>query len=305
MGTKEALMTLQCSLALVLALCVGPNTQADEHQADGADQHQVRQANDEDAKLSLRAPKHGGVYVVAHRGVHKGIPENSLSAYQRAIDLGADFVEIDIRTTKDGQFVSIHNATIDAYVHGGTGAVKEMTLAELRALDIGARLGPRWTGTRIPTLDEILDLCKGRIGIYLDLKDADVAGLVKIVKRHRMEREILWYASPSKLEQLNQCCDHCIAMPDPYLERNLPGIINRFKPDVIAAVWKHYSKTFVETCHKAGAIVIVDESDPSCWQDALAWGSDGIQTDHVEELIAFLSGRDVEPSSRVSSGQKD
>jgi glycerophosphoryl diester phosphodiesterase len=77
-------------------------------------------------------------------------------------------------------------------------------------------------------------------------------------------------------------------MPDPGPEKNLPALIDRLKPGVIAAVWKHYSRGFVETCHAAGAIVIVDEREPDCWKEALQWGSDGIQTDHPEELIKFL-----------------
>ena len=54
-------------------------------------------------------PKNGDTYVIAHRGVHNGIPENSLAAYQKAIDLGCDFIEIDVRKTRDGRMVSIHN----------------------------------------------------------------------------------------------------------------------------------------------------------------------------------------------------
>ena len=65
-------------------------------------------------------------------------------------------------------------------------------------------------------------------------------------------------------------------------------MLDRFKPKVVASVWRHYSRTLVEACHAAGAIVIVDESDPSCWEEALAWGSDGIQTDYPEQLIALL-----------------
>ncbi|PXX29210.1 glycerophosphodiester phosphodiesterase family protein [Arenibacter sp. ARW7G5Y1] len=64
----------------------------------------------------LPKPKNGNTYFTAHRGSHNGIPENSLAAYQKAIELGCDFVEIDIRTTKNGKLVSVHNATIDAYV---------------------------------------------------------------------------------------------------------------------------------------------------------------------------------------------
>ena len=131
----------------------------------------------------LPAPKNERTYVIAHRGVHTGIPENSLPAYQKAIDLGCDFVEIDIRTTSDHQFVSVHNSTIDAYVEGITGKVKDLTLAELKALDIGAKVGEKWKKTRIPTFEEILRLCQGKIGIYLDLKEVDPEALLPVIRK--------------------------------------------------------------------------------------------------------------------------
>ncbi|MBN2307943.1 MAG: hypothetical protein JXR94_03170, partial [Candidatus Hydrogenedentes bacterium] len=53
----------------------------------------------------------------------------------------------------------------------------------------------------------------------------------------------------------------------------------------------HYSESFARACHDAGAIVIVDESDPDCWEQALAWGTDGIQTDHPADLVALLKAR--------------
>lgn len=249
------------------------------------------------AELSLKPPRHGGVYVVAHRGAHQGIPENSLPAYQKAIELGADFVEIDVRTTKDGKFVSIHNATIDAYVPGKSGKVKEMTLEELRALDIGKRLGPKWEGTRIPTFEEILELCKGKIGIYLDLKDAPVAPLVDAVQARGMQHDVLWYADADELKEVKRLCPECVEMPDPGPERNLPKLLEDLQPRVVASVWRYYSKAFVDQCHAAGAIVIVDESDPSCWEQAIAWGSDGIQTDHPEDLIRFLGNRNQQEIS--------
>lgn len=277
---------LTLCLLMLTRFCFLFSVPAEEPQTDSLPESKFQ-------KRGLKHPKQGGVYVVAHRGAHQGIPENSLAAYRKAIELGADFVEIDLRTTSDGQFVSIHNSTVDAYVKGKTGQVKQMTLAELKALDIGERVGPEWKGTRIPTFEEILKLCKGKTGIYLDLKDGDVEELVKIIKQHGMEREILWYAWPQNLNRLNQVCPHCIAMPDPILEINLPNTIKQFHPTVIASTWKRYSRKFVETCHQAGAIVIVDESDPGCWKEALQWGSDGIQTDHPAKLIEYLKQREV------------
>lgn len=248
-------------------------------------------ASDEREDSALPPPKHGGVYVVAHRGAHVGIPENSLPAYEKAIDLGADFVEIDVRTTKDGKFVSIHNSTIDAYAKGASGKVKDFTLAELRALDIGVRVGPKWQGTRIPTFEEILALCKGKIGIYLDLKEAPVPELVRIIKQHDMEHEVIWYASYNELDELKKACPKCIPMPDPGRESDLPMLLKRFQPRVIASYCNRISPRFLKTCHEAGAVVIADDRSPKDWKQVLAWGLDGIQTDHPQELIDYLKKR--------------
>ncbi|MGB2864376.1 MAG: glycerophosphodiester phosphodiesterase family protein [Sedimentisphaerales bacterium] len=240
----------------------------------------------------LPAPRHGGVYVVAHRGAHIGIPENTLAAYEAAIEIGVDFVEIDLRTTQDGRIVSIHNKEVDSYVtNGRRGLVSEMTLEQLKQLDIGSRIGPQWSGERIPTFEEILDLCKSRVGIYLDLKDASVDKVVSIVKKWDMTRQVLWYADFDELERIAEFCPECILMPDPGPEENLPKVIERFEPLVIAAVWRYYSQSFAAKCHQAGAMVIVDENGPACWQDALAWSTDGIQSDRPEQLIALLERR--------------
>lgn len=240
---------------------------------------------------ALSPPKHN-VYVVAHRGAHIGIPENTLTAYRAAIAMGVDFVEVDLRTTRDGHIVSIHNKEIDSYVtNGRQGLVSEMTLEELKRLDIGSRISPHWSNERIPTFEEILDLCKGRVGIYLDLKDASVDKLVFIVKKWDMAGQVLWYADFDELERVVGLCPECIVMPDPGPEENLLKVVERFQPSVIAAVWRYYSRSFATKCHQAGAIVIVDESTPACWEDAIAWNSDGIQSDHPAQLIAFLKLR--------------
>jgi glycerophosphoryl diester phosphodiesterase len=242
-------------------------------------------------KPMKRIPKHGGIYVVAHRGAHKDIPENTLPAYRKAIDLGADYVEIDVRTSKDGEFVSIHNSTVDAYVSEITGQVKDFTLAELRALDIGSRVGPEWKGTRIPTFEEILQLCKGKCGIYLDLKEAPIPPLIELIKEYDMEHDVIWCLfDPEEIQEVASLCAECYPMPDPNPD-DLAGfqvILDQVKPSVVAPVWRDFTKELVEMAHAAGALVIVDEKDRSSWQQALDWGADGIQTDHPEELIEYL-----------------
>jgi len=239
----------------------------------------------------LAPARHGGVYVVAHRGAHVGIPENTLAAYRKAIELGCDFVEVDVRTTKDGHLVSVHNATIDDYAPGATGKVKEMTLAELQALDIGSRVGPEWKDERIPTMDEVFALCAGKIGIYLDMKEASTAQVLELVRKHGMEKSCVWYAAPRQQQEVAAACPECVPMPDPGPEKLLARMLAKLQPRVVASSFDNLSATFVETCHAAGAIVIVDESDPKSWEPMLAWGIDGIQTDDPEGLIAYLQGR--------------
>jgi len=241
--------------------------------------------------LPIQPAKHGGVYVVAHRGAHQGIPENTLPAYQKGIDLGVDFVEIDVRTTKDGKFVSIHNDSVDGYAKDVKGRVQDFTLEELRALNIGSRIGPEWKDVKIPTFEEILDLCKGKVGIYLDLKAAPVDALAALIKERGMEHDVIWYIGPVQIHQLRNVCPECVEMPDPGVEMLLPALLCSVKPRVVAGTWKNYSKTFVEKCHAAGAIVIVDDSGPDCWKQAIEWGTDGIQTDEPEELITLLDDR--------------
>ncbi|HOV75198.1 MAG TPA: glycerophosphodiester phosphodiesterase family protein [Candidatus Hydrogenedentes bacterium] len=242
--------------------------------------------------LPLKPPKQGGVYVIAHRGVHDGIPENTLPAYKKAIEIGADFVEIDVRTTKDGHFVSIHNGEVNAYTKDAEGPVASFTLEQLRAMDIGSRVGPQWKEARIPTLEEILELCKGRIGIYLDLKNAPIPELARIVKARGMEHEMVWYIGGSMAPLLRSECPDCIAMPDPGPEMFLPGLLSTVKPRIVATTWKHCSRTFVEKCHASGALVFCDDGGPETWQPLLERGVDGIQTDRPEELIRLLGDRD-------------
>lgn len=245
---------------------------------------------------TLPSPKHGEIYVVAHRGVHDGIPESSLPAYQKAIDLGVDFVEVDIRTTRDGEIIVCHNSEIDAYTIDETGKVNNFTLAELKQVDIGIKIGPEWENTRIPTFEEVLQICQGKCGVYLDLKEAPIEKIVTLLKKYNMESSALWY-SPSirfrVFHKLKKYCPECIAMPDPVSSRLLPFTLKIMKPRVIATVWNSFSPEFSKSCQDAGIISIMDEYDPipEDWQKAIDWGVNGIQTDDSEKLINFLKNR--------------
>src|SRR5271156_4618615 len=81
----------------------------------------------------------GPVVVIAHRGEHRAHPENTLPAFQAAIEAGADFFELDVRTTSDGRLILMHDAKVDRTTNG-SGTVREMTFEQIRMLDAGVKL---------------------------------------------------------------------------------------------------------------------------------------------------------------------
>jgi glycerophosphoryl diester phosphodiesterase len=130
--------------------------------------------------------------VIGHRGSMHDRPENTLASYRRAIEAGATVAETDIRTTKDGALVSLHDADVRRTTDG-QGRVRDLTLAELRRLDAGRWFGPAFTGARIPTLREILELGHGKIDIMLDLQEPgeDYA--------RRVSAEVRAYGEPKRI----------------------------------------------------------------------------------------------------------
>ena len=107
------------------------------------------------------------VVKVGHRGAAGHEPENTLRSFRKAMELGADMVELDVQLCGSGELVIIHDATVDRTTDG-SGEVAELTLDELRALNTGM-------GERIPTLQEVIDLAAGRMGVNIELKGPGTA----------------------------------------------------------------------------------------------------------------------------------
>ena len=132
-----------------------------------------------------RVPDHMRIY--AHRGVSAHYPENTLAAFERAIGLGIDGVELDVHLAGDGIPVVIHDGTVDRTTNG-IGAVSDFTAKQLGLLDAGHR-------QHVPTLDAVLGMSAGKVRVNIELKDAAAVGpVLKVVSAHR---GLDWFASSS------------------------------------------------------------------------------------------------------------
>jgi glycerophosphoryl diester phosphodiesterase len=134
--------------------------------------------------------------VFAHRGACKVAPENTLPAFEAAIGSGADGVELDVQYSSDGHLVVIHDLTLEALTNG-TGRVTAHTLGALRVLDAGSHFGPQFAGTRIPLLNEVLDVVRGRLLVNVELKVPDTgssgmgADVVATIRAHGMADQVV------------------------------------------------------------------------------------------------------------------
>ena len=111
----------------------------------------------------------------AHRGASAAAPANTLAAFRLAAEMGADGVELDVQLARDGEVVVIHDFAVDSTTNG-RGAVREMTLAQLKELDAGSWFDPAFAGERIPTLQEVFDAIGHRLLVNVEIKSLPLRG---------------------------------------------------------------------------------------------------------------------------------
>ncbi len=241
---------------------------------------------------ALAQPK--TVVVIAHRGEHLHHPENTLPAFQAAVDAGADFFELDVRTTSDGKLVLMHDATVDRMT-GGKGDVAKLAFEDLRKLEVGMNLGPGFSGTRIPTFDEALAFAHGKIGVYIDSKRISAADAVAAVRSHKMEDRVVVYGDPRYLKEVGQLSPKMKLMPEARNPATLRTLIDSLALKVAAFDASDFNDETIRVARDAHVEIYVDRlgaaDNTTGWQDAVDRGAAGIQTDHPAELVQFLKSK--------------
>lgn len=135
--------------------------------------------------------------IFAHRGASAHAPENTLAAFELAIEQGADGIELDAKLSADGQVVVIHDATVDRTT-GAHGRVKDMSLTELHSLDAGGFFSEKFKNEKIPTLEEVFETVGKRTFINVELtnyntpRDHLVESVCILVKKFGMQKRVLF-----------------------------------------------------------------------------------------------------------------
>lgn len=143
-------------------------------------------------------PPQNPVWVIAHRGASQEAPENTIAAFELAIQQGADMIELDVRLSRDQELVVFHDRSLKR-ITGQKGWVKHYTLAELRQLDAGAWMAPHFKGEKIPFLAEVLERCCQRIMLNIEIKGDAVdqaeplleKKLLQLLRHYQMREQVL------------------------------------------------------------------------------------------------------------------
>jgi glycerophosphoryl diester phosphodiesterase len=233
------------------------------------------------------------IIVIAHRGAHREAPENTLASLEQAIEIGCDFVELDVRRTKDGALVIMHDSSVNRMTNG-KGKIADLTLAEIRKLEVKSRHGAKWAGLRVPTFDEMLERAKGHMKIYVDHKQAPPAEVLAAINRHGMLHDVVVYnGRVETLREYKRLAPDVWIMPDhPKSIAAIEALAHDLKPETLDGSIVEWTQPQVEAAHRNGAQVWVDnrsqlDNEPGIKQ-AVELGVDAIQTDDPATVLRVL-----------------
>ncbi|BCL13321.1 glycerophosphodiester phosphodiesterase [Micromonospora sagamiensis] len=266
------------------------------------------------APNGLLRPDGAPLTVIAHRGASAAAPENTLAAQEVARRAGSDWIENDVQPSRDGVPFVLHDGTVDRTTDG-TGAIRDLTSAQLKALDAGSWFAPHFVGARLPTLAEQLADLRNRGGnLLLEIKGvhshAEVARIVEVIRAERMTTRV--FVQSFDVETLRHTRALAPELPLGLLRGTLDADPVALAKELGLAAYNPSDAALtarpsvVADLHAAGVAVMVWTVDSAtAWQRLEGYGVDGIITNRPAELAGWnaaqLQGGVGRPTVTVSS----
>jgi glycerophosphoryl diester phosphodiesterase len=237
---------------------------------------------------------------IAHRGASGHCPENTRAAFLRAIELGADMVELDCQMTRDGAVVVIHDDRLDRTT-SGRGRVRDHTLREIKALDAGSWFAAEFAGEEVLTLEEAIEILRGHVELNLEIKGEEAPGrleiqCVGIVRSLRFFSQTVFSSfSAPRMRLVRDLADDARIGVLVDAGASWAGGLD-FARDIDAEAMHPRgslaSKARLAEAHTRGLEVRAWSVNRQADIDALVvLGVDGIFTDFPERLLRFSAGR--------------
>jgi glycerophosphoryl diester phosphodiesterase len=221
---------------------------------------------------------------IGHRGARAYEPENTLRSYKKALELGVDAVELDVRRTKDGEIVVIHDAEVDRTTNG-KGLVAELTLKEIKQLSTEK-------GERIPTLEEALDFLDRKVKVLIELKEAGFEEQVlKLAKKKGLDKNVIIVSFlEDALRRIRELDDDVETGLIYARHKNPLKAASDLKANYLLALYRFVHATDVQNAHRNGLKVIVwTINKPEEVAEYVKKNVDGITSDKPDILAKTSS----------------
>ena len=243
-----------------------------------------------------------GFWVIAHRGVSGSYPENTLSAFQAAIDIRAEMVELDVSISKDGIPVVVHDKTVDRTTDF-EGDVQSFSVEELKRMQVGAWFSEEFRGEEFPTLRESLELMKGQIAVNIEIKSEAVSDVInggivdkalQIVKELDMSSSVIFSSFDYRVMEHLNVLD--AQMPKALLyESSQSGelkpseLVKKYEVDVFNCSYRQLTPEWIADlqAHQIPYLVYT-VNEPDLMKELLKKGVSGIFTDFPQELMDIV-----------------
>lgn len=231
------------------------------------------------------------VRVIAHRGANKWAPENTAPAFEKAIEIALDFVEIDLRQTRDGVLISFHDHDVSGKTNG-RGNIWDLRWEEVSRLDAGSWFSPEFAGTRLLTLDEIFALCAHRVGVYIDWKAGPAEKVVALIEKHGVETEVLVHTDLATSRQVQALNAKVVLMPAGRSLEGLRTVGEALRPPLIEVRGEVFSDEMLAEAARYGMKCTTSLTGTCDTEDmmrrVIRAGVVAIETDHPDVLLRVL-----------------
>ncbi|MBI4546425.1 MAG: glycerophosphodiester phosphodiesterase [Ignavibacteriae bacterium] len=257
-----------------------------------------------DRALSLSSTR-PVVNIIAHRGASAHAPENTLASFKKAVELGADILELDVHQTRDSQLVVIHDNDVDRTTNGN-GKIKDLTYAQLQQLDAGSWFSSQFKGEKIPLLKEVIELSPDSLTLLVELKEGSgyypniEERLVNLLRQQNVTHRVILKSFEDAI--LNRFRELAPEIPrlkivvaelsffNLVIERGIQsGTILDDSVHYLQVHWLGATKHFIDKAHRLGYKVFAwDVNDADRMKELINKGIDGIETDYPDVLKTVL-----------------
>lgn len=234
------------------------------------------------------------IEMVVHRGANALAPENTWPSAAAALEHGAEWIEVDVRPSKDGELFNLHDETLDRTT-SGTGLLSDMLADDVRRLDAGSWFGASFAGVHVPTIAEMLDSLRDRAKVFFDVKrGTPLSTLVRLVREKGFQdKSFFWFADEQMLLEFVRLA------PEMKIKVNASDI-GRLKywqalctPSYVEIAPELLTRKFMRYCHRHGVLVMAacQEDDTSQFQLVIRKRPDLVNLDRPEEFMSLLHGK--------------